>query len=246
MKRSGFLKRLFFGGLGLTGVPALAEKLITEEKLKHEPKSPADVNTRGVDKKLSRPYIIKIENKSGSDVPSVLFMGALAAAPFNNYDKDGSITVNSVRITAEPVKYTHILHETILSPCYFGKMVIRSSLPVSSDKVLSVITHSYNGNSARCHMPVSQYRTPYDRDDKRIDIKCGFTIDGHTHLELTNLKKDEKLEIYLYPEVKLERPYSIYITTSSGAGGSDGDNFLILDKNKYKNKSTFAPAASKS
>lgn len=59
MKRSGFLKSLFFGTIAITGLPTFAESVIGEQKTKdhvgkRQPMFMAKVGMRGVGKTMYR------------------------------------------------------------------------------------------------------------------------------------------------------------------------------------------------
>jgi hypothetical protein len=216
MKRSGFLKTMFFGGAALTGLPALAEKLAPSEKLQ-QPVEKLPVIERA--KHLSQPYVITIENKSSGDIRDIDLFGAIVHLDEKYKRPDGSILVNGAHITCpiQGVKYSDILHNSIMHPFAVGSVYLHFKKGTEVYNGIDVIqTTSYSDNRATISMPFIKYRTPYDINDKVVVITDDFCIDGWTTLRLNHLKRGDKVTVCVYPSTNISPTRNINPITSVG------------------------------
>ncbi len=160
------------------------------------------LNPSGTDKNLSAvPYIINVQNATGSDVDGVKVLGAnsnllgtnLPGAP-NNYGNPLGIQIT---MGSGDITYPEFLSQTQTQPFTVGLTLLYSTAARQVQQIYAIQYKDGAGNlDKKYSVPMA---SPYQSFNNLIPIEQKYTMDGDGMIIISKILAGRTLKLYLYP-----------------------------------------------
>ena len=165
----------------------------------------------------SQPYIITLQNTTGSAVSSVVIFSAYTALYSTNFGISTSIVVSS---GIPNTTYQQLLGQSQLKPFSVGMTYIQSSTTGQILQALSLTTRDANGNTST--QPLVPVVDPYQNQTDSVTLVHPFIIDAFTSITINSVAANCTVNFYFYPQENVNQARALagnHVPTASGAPG---------------------------
>ncbi len=200
MERRGFLKGLAGLALSLGPVGSIIKKLAITPPTTL---ASAEISEIAYPIKISKPFIITIDNPTSAEIFDVDVLGAFKYLGSDHWKNDNTLCVETVEISSkDDVSHRQFLMQTMLNPIPFERFFIKSeNAKQFREPIIFSIMDVYGCKMENTINPF-WYRTPYDTDSTIIEVRTPFVVDGFTSLIYRKILPNTKIEMTLYPAIK--------------------------------------------
>ena len=144
----------------------------------------------------SQPYILNVQNTTGSNISNVTILGAYTfigtAAPAY-----GNTTGISITMGIANIAYTEFLYQSMNKPFTVGLTYLQSGNSSQVLETMTITQKDVNGNVAS--KVLTPTVDPYQNQTDKVAFKFEYRIDGFTQIVISQIFANATLKIYFYP-----------------------------------------------
>ena len=146
----------------------------------------------------SLPYIIQLENTSGSDINNVVLFKAFENISATNYGLDPAITVS---MGTSGVTYKQLLYQSMQMPFVVGLTYLESNN--SSQVTQNWLIQAFDSNGNQITVSNTHVIDPYQAQTDKLTISQNYVLTGNASIKIHKIIGNATLKIYLYPSVNV-------------------------------------------